>query len=64
MNKGKIETYTDRFIPTVYSAAKREVKPEDTAQMVWFMRHAFRMGWNAAKQDSRVTKRKQAKATR
>lgn len=58
MSRKTIESRAYKFTNSVYGAALGEVKPGSILQMLWFLRHAFRMGWNAAKSDSYAAKRK------
>ncbi len=59
--KKTIETRANKFVYECRDAAINNVTPGDIPQLLWFMRHAFRMGWNAAKQDAYAKRRKEGK---
>lgn len=57
--KKSIEQRACQFTRSVHGVALLDVQPQDQTKFFWFLRHAFRMGWNAAKQDSYAKKRKE-----
>lgn len=46
--KKSIKQRAREFTKGVQYVALQEVQPQSQTQFFWFLRHAFRMGWNAA----------------